>query len=162
MARQHASEPVLVLGADTACISGDKLIGTPRTDVEAREMMHEFRGRSHEVVTGVALVEVRDDQWSLVCQRSLFVSHAVVEWGDVSDAQIDEYVASKQWKGKAGGYNLRERLSAGWPIKYSGDPTGVMGLPMDALKTKLALLQTRWDPRVCIAHKAPVAAGDAG
>jgi septum formation protein len=56
-----------------------------------------------------------------------------VTWGDVDDDAIDEYVASGQWRGKAGGYNLEERLEAGWPIECEGDPTTVMGLPMRRL-----------------------------
>jgi predicted house-cleaning NTP pyrophosphatase (Maf/HAM1 superfamily) len=43
---------------------------------------------------------------------------------------IDEYVSSGAWKGKAGAYNLSERIAAGWPLRCEGDETTVMGLPM--------------------------------
>jgi predicted house-cleaning NTP pyrophosphatase (Maf/HAM1 superfamily) len=46
-------------------------------------------------------------------------------------------VDSGQWAGKAGAYNLSERLEAGWPIEYEGDPTTIMGLPMRALMARL-------------------------
>ena len=52
-------------------------------------------------------------------------------------ARIDEYVATGEWSGKAGAYNLSERMAAGWPIEYDGDPTTIMGLPMRALLARL-------------------------
>lgn len=150
MAAESVAERSWVLGADTACVSGDSLIGTPRDVDEARTMMRTFRETEHEVVTGVALIEVvpgiGSTRWSgvLPTRRSMFSTSAVVRWGRVDDAEIERYLASGQWQGKAGGYNLRERLEAGWPITFAGDPTGVMGLPMDALLRKLALLRRVW------------------
>ena len=44
---------------------------------------------------------------------------------------------SGMWQGKAGGYNLSERHSAGWPLTWQGDPTSVMGLPMHRLTVEL-------------------------
>jgi septum formation protein len=58
---------------------------------------------------------------------------AVVTWGQVSADTIDTYVASGEWAGKAGGYNLAERVAAGWPITVEGDPATVMGVPMRKL-----------------------------
>lgn len=150
MAAAAVTERAWVLGADTACVAGDSLIGTPRDLTEARAMMRAFRETEHEVVTGVALIEVMPGvaptRWSgaLPVRRSLFSTSALVRWGMIDDAEIERYLASGQWQGKAGGYNLRERLEAGWPITFAGDPTGVMGLPMDALLRKLALLRRVW------------------
>ena len=48
----------------------------------------------------------------------------------LDDGEIERYVSAGGWRGKAGGYNLAERLAAGWPIRCEGDPTSVMGLPM--------------------------------
>ena len=70
--------------------------------------------------------------------REVFVDRAEVSWGAVSDAEIDLYVVSGAWRGKAGGYNLRERIDAGWSIEFDGDPTSIMGLPMRALGPRLA------------------------
>jgi predicted house-cleaning NTP pyrophosphatase (Maf/HAM1 superfamily) len=58
----------------------------------------------------------------------------VVTLGDVSDAEIDQYVGSGAWKGKAGGYNLSDRIEAGWPIRYSGESSTIMGMPMPLLE----------------------------
>lgn len=51
----------------------------------------------------------------------------------LSEDEIAEYVRSDRWRGKAGGYNFVERLSAGWPLRCHGDPTSVTGLPMRRL-----------------------------
>jgi len=122
----------VVLGADTICIGPEgQLIGQPRDAAHAEEILRVFVGVPHSVVTGVALVDPASNR------REMFSDGASVTWGQVSDAQIAEYVASGQWRGKAGAYNLRERLEAGWPIEFTGDPTAIMGLPMVQLADRL-------------------------
>lgn len=128
---------VLVLGADTACVQDGRLIGTPLTDAEAREMLRAFSGRTHRVITGVSILDTKTGR------RHLFVDDATVSVGPLSDRQIDEYVASGDWRGKAGAYNLSERQGAGWPIACTGDPTTVMGLPMRALARRLRRITGR-------------------
>jgi len=120
-----------VLGADTACLKGEKLIGTPQDADEAGAMLRELSGGEHEVLTGVAMI--RPDG-----TRTMFVDRATVRVGELGEDRIREYIDSKEWNGKAGGYNLRDRLDAGWPITFSGDPTSIMGLPMGKLKGRLA------------------------
>lgn len=113
----------LILGADTACVLDGELIGTPRDYAEAAGMIRSFSGREHEVVTGVALVD------PLTGRRCMFADSAVVTMGEIGEEEIERYVAAGAWRGKAGAYNLSERLSAGWPITYEGDPETIMGLP---------------------------------
>lgn len=122
----------LVLGADTTVVKNGRLIGQPADAADAARILRLLRDGEHEVITGVALVD------PLTGWRDLFVDRARVRFGHVGDRQIDEYVASGAWRGKAGAYNLRERLAAGWPIQYEGDPTSIMGLPMRALLERLA------------------------
>lgn len=155
------TERTWVLGADTACVSGEEMIGTPHNVDEARAMMRTFRDTEHEVVTGVALIELEPGvpQTIVPVRRSFFSTSALVRWGSVGDDEIERYLASGQWQGKAGGYNLRERLEAGWPITFAGDPTGVMGLPMEALLRKLEVLRRAWsDASANQRHSAAVRA----
>lgn len=141
MARARGiAEPMLILGADTACVQHGRLIGTPQSAAEAREMLHGFRSAAHEVVTGVALIGQEAGNAGIPKVRSLFASSATVNWGDISDAEIDTYVESGAWQGKAGAYNLRERVDAGWPIECEGDPNAVMGLPVAALSKRIQSL----------------------
>lgn len=127
----------IVLGADTTCVVNGEMAGTPTSESEAREMLKSMVGKEHQVLTGVALIDLRDAAGDPDRSRRMFVDRATVRWGDITDAQIDEYVASGAWQGKAGGYNLAERLAAGWPIVYEGDETTIMGLPMRKLRVVL-------------------------
>ena len=68
-----------------------------------------------------------------------FADVAVVRFGAVSEQQLVTYLATEEWQGKAGGYNLFDRQSAGWPIEVEGDPATVVGLPMKRL---IPMLQT--------------------
>ncbi|MBL8875691.1 MAG: Maf family protein [Phycisphaerae bacterium] len=141
MARARGiAEPMLILGADTACVQHGRLIGTPQSAAEAREMLHGFRSAAHEVVTGVALIGQEAGNTGIPKVRSLFASSATVNWGDISDAEIETYIESGAWQGKAGAYNLRERVDAGWPIECEGDPNAVMGLPVAALSKRIQSL----------------------
>ncbi len=122
----------VVLGADTVVVHHGALMGQPIDAADARRMIVAMRDDVHDVVTGVALLDPATGR------RELFVDRAVVRVGHIPDAEIDGYVASEQWRGKAGAYNLSERLAAGWPIEYDGDPGTIMGLPMRKLTGRLA------------------------
>lgn len=122
----------IVLGADTVCVKDGEIIGQPTDAADARRILHLFRDTDHEVLTGVALLNTETGH------RDLFVDVALVHVGHVTDDQIEAYVASGEWRGKAGAYNLAERIDAGWPITFQGDPTSIMGLPMEALVARLA------------------------
>lgn len=123
-----------VLGADTVCVKDGRMIGTPQDADEARAIIRALAGGEHRVITGVAILELRGGRH---VRRHVFVDDARVRLGSLTDDQVDEYVAGGSWAGKAGAYNLAERIDAGWPIEYDGDPTTIMGLPMQALLPRL-------------------------
>ena len=127
--------PRIVIGADTVCVLDGRVLGQPADADEARAMLASFRNREHTVTTGVALL-CADTR-----RRLIFAETACASWADVTDDDIESYLATEQWRGKAGAYNLRERLDAGWPIRVTGDANAVMGLPMDRLLREL--------PRFC-------------
>lgn len=121
----------LVLGADTTVVKDGQIIGQPKGVADAERILRLLSDGEHEVLTGVALLDP-----ATRC-RDVFVDRARVRVGRLSEAQLAAYLASGQWRGKAGAYNLRERLEAGWPIEHEGDPTSIMGLPMRALRARL-------------------------
>lgn len=125
----------LVIGADTLVEQDGAIIGQPRDLEDARNILRRLAGRTHRVITGVAIVE------SPAGARDIFVDSAEVHVGPLSDEEIEAYLAGEQWKGKAGAYNLCERVEAGWPIHFQGDATTIMGLPMALLRRHLA---RRW------------------
>lgn len=115
----------LVLSADTVVDKDGQIIGQPKDIDDARRILKLLRKGSHRVVTAAVLVHATGADW--------VVDEVTVEVGDVPDDAIEAYLATDAWRGKAGAYNLIERIDAGWPIRHRGDPTTVMGLPMDRL-----------------------------
>jgi septum formation protein len=121
----------VVLGADTVCVQHNHIIGQPADAVDARRILRAFDNAEHVVITGVALIDTDTGR------RDIFADTASVRWGDVGDLRIDRYIDTGLWRGKAGAYNLHERLDAGWPITFTGDPTTIVGLPMELLTVRL-------------------------
>jgi septum formation protein len=115
--------PRWMVAADTMCVHDGKVIGKPQSVDHMRSMIRSFRGRMHDVVTGVCIVD-RSTQ-----ARQLFFDSAQVHLGMLDDAAFEAYAAGEQWRGKAGGYNYEDCLNAGWPLRCDGDPETVMGLP---------------------------------
>lgn len=126
-------ESAVILGSDTICIGVDgELIGTPQTRHQAEQIIRSFIQTDHDVVTGIALVS---PAWQA---PHALADLATVSFGPISDAQLNDYLDTDAWRDKAGGYNLTDRQHAGWPITVQGDPTTVVGLPMQTLIPRLA------------------------
>jgi septum formation protein len=133
----HGGKRTVVLGADTVVVKGDRLIGKAESAAEAREIIEALESGEHEVVTGVALLEMGLGGLRGETRRALFADGARVRVGPIGAEAIAKYVAGGGWRGKAGAYNLEERVQAGWPIAWTGDATTVMGLPMERLMPML-------------------------
>jgi septum formation protein len=116
-----------VLAADTVCVVDEEILGQPTSAQNAKEMLQRMVGRDHHVCTGWCLTSVGQHQIRSGVETS------IVRMGSISDEEIEQYVQSNLWKGKAGGYNLSERIDAKWPITCQGDSTSVMGLPMERI-----------------------------
>jgi septum formation protein len=129
--------PAVVLGADTEVVLDGRLLGKPRDPADAARMLRELRGREHEVITGLALVEL-DVPRAPSRQETTSVTSRV-RMGDYDDAAIEAYVATGEPLDKAGAYavqGLGGQLVAG----VDGCFTNVVGLP---LTTTRALLERR-------------------
>lgn len=121
------------LGADTIVIKAGEAMGKPTDAADAERMLRALSDGSHEVASGVCVLAPD-------APRLIFADVARVRVGALSERRIGEYLASGGWRGKAGAYNLSERLEAGWPIVYEGDPGTIMGLPMRRLAPALRRL----------------------
>ncbi len=129
---------VLILAADTICVDdAGALVGKPRDRSHAGQMIRSFMNTSHRVISGVALLRVAAGQASHGAES--FADTTTVAFGSIGDEQLDAYLSTDDWQGKAGGYNLFDRQAAGWPIEVDGDPATVVGLPMRRL---IPMLQT--------------------
>ncbi len=122
-----------ILAADTVCVIDSQILGQPKNADDANAMIKLMAQRKHLVYTGWCLLSTNGLQIETGCEV------AEISIGAIDDEEIEKYVATGNWLGKAGGYNLSEQIAAGWPIKFQGDPTSVMGLPMERLKRELAV-----------------------
>jgi septum formation protein len=115
----------VVLGADTVVVVDGVALGKPGDADEARAMLRRLRGRAHEVITGVAVV----DAGSRRAESTAVATRVVM--ADVGDDVIDAYVAGGEPFDKAGGYAIQgagSALVAGFVGSYSN----VVGLPLAA------------------------------
>lgn len=144
LGRTPVTGPAVILAADTICVLEGRLIGTPSTPAEARSILEAFVSKPHEVVTGVTLLPVQGATGQVVN----FAEVARVHFGDIPAAEIESYLATDLWKGKAGAYNYDDRLAAGWDIRCEAgaDPTCIVGLPMRRLVAELERFGIRSGP----------------
>jgi septum formation protein len=117
----------LILGADTVCSVDSAILGQPADASHARNMLRAMAGRTHQTITGICLLPLTGPH------RLITHDVATVHVGPLTDSQIETYIASNEWSGKAGAYNLAERVADNWPITCDGDPATVMGLPIKRL-----------------------------
>lgn len=111
----------VVLGADTEVVLDDRIFGKPADAGEAAEMLRALSGRTHRVMSSVAVVSAaREAQATNITE---------VRFALLDEARIAEYLASDEWIGKAGAYAIQGRAEA-FVAHLSGSYSGVMGLPM--------------------------------
>jgi len=118
----------VVLGADTEVVLDDEVFGKPGDDADAAAMLRRLAGRTHRVITAVALVSASREMQA--------VSISEVTFAPLSDAWIAAYVATGEPRGKAGGYAIQGRAQA-FITHLSGSYSGVMGLPLYETATLL-------------------------
>lgn len=128
MAVQAAADDI-VLCADTTVALGRRILGKPADAGEAAAFLVKLGGRRHEVITAVA-VRRGDKVW----QKD---SVSVVKFKRLSDVELNAYLASGEWQGKAGGYGIQGLAGAFIPW-ISGSYTGIMGLPIAETASLLA------------------------
>jgi septum formation protein len=110
-----------VLGTDTLVSVGRRVMGKPVSAEEAAEMLAVLSGRTHRVVSGVALVRKE------AVKVASCVTH--VTFSDLDKTQIDAYLASGEWRGKAGAYAIQGL--AGLLVRgMRGEYSNVVGLPL--------------------------------
>ena len=115
------SPGAVVLGADTEVILGDRVYGKPVDADDAARMLASLAGRTHRVVSTVWAVSAGREQHA--------TSVSEVEFAPMDERQIAGYLATGEWRGKAGAYAIQGRAAA-WIPRLAGSHSGVMGLPM--------------------------------
>lgn len=120
----------IIIGADTAVLLDGELMGKPRDAEDAARMLRQLSGRVHTVITGVSIIYSDQED------AETFISETKVEFYELSDKEIDDYVASGEPLDKAGAYGIQGR---GFRLvkRIEGDYFSVMGLPVAELVRRL-------------------------
>jgi len=128
VARNHRN--ALVIAADTFIVFEGKILGKPRTETEAKEMLETINGKPHSVITGFTII---DSDSNKTLSRSV---ETKVHLRKLSSDEIDAYVRSKEPLDKAGAYAI-QGLGSVIVEKIEGDYFNVIGLPLSALTESL-------------------------
>jgi septum formation protein len=120
----------VILGADTVVAFGDRVLGKPTDPADARAMLRLLSGTTHIVITGIS-----------VTRRTAGFAHeqrvmSAVHMRPMTDTEIDRYVESGLWAGKAGGYGIQDNDP--FVKRVAGCYTNIVGLPMTATRALLA------------------------
>lgn len=119
-----------IVACDTVAECRGAVLGKPRDRQHARTMLQTLRGREHRVYSGLCV-------WRVPGGRPrVEVDCTLLRMDDLTDAQIDEYLDSHQWEGKAGAFGYQDRL--GWVHVVRGSASNVVGLPLELLARMLA------------------------
>ena len=113
-----------ILGVDTVVALDGEIHGKPASEEEARNTLRRLSGRTHDVVSGLALVRSGNPQ----------VAHEAtkVTFRELDDTLIARYVDTGEWAGRAGGYAI-QGMGAGLVRRIMGDYLNVVGLPAGKL-----------------------------
>ncbi len=123
----------LIIGADTLVVLGSEIIGKPSDERHARAMLRSFSGRPQWIYTGVALRNTVNGNTIVFADRSK------VTFKKMSDRQIEAYLKTGEYRGKAGAFGLQGK-GAHLIASVSGSKSNVIGLPLEKLKPKLRLM----------------------
>lgn len=126
VAKEHPD--ALTIGADTVVILGGKIFGKPRDARDAQEMLRRLSGKTHSVVTGCSLM--------IGGRTRSFSQTTAVTFYELSDEEIDRYIATAEPMDKAGAYGIQGR-GALLVKEIRGDYFNVVGLPVARLSREV-------------------------
>lgn len=122
MAEEKTSAGAFILAADTVVAVGRRILPKATISDEAVDCLQLLSGRSHRVYTGVCLITPDGKMRQKLVETRL-------RFKRLSRREIDHYIASGEWRGKAGGYAI-QGLAGSWVVKLIGSYTNVVGLPL--------------------------------
>lgn len=125
-ARKRQSKNELIIGADTIVVMDGKILGKPKDEREAYEMLSGLQGRSHEVYTGTAVLEFDQNGAKKVqthAERTKVFVH------EMNEEELNAYISCGEPMDKAGAYGIQGRFAA-FIDRIEGDYYNVVGLPL--------------------------------
>ncbi len=116
------SQQLPILSADTIVVKGRQILGKPTTPEDAKNMLQKLSGCRHRVYSAVVLW-VGDNKYKLRLVETR------VKFARLSDKDIENYIASNEWQGKAGGYAI-QGLAGAFVEWVNGSYSNIVGLPL--------------------------------
>jgi septum formation protein len=129
----RAVGPAIIIAADTEVTLDGHIFGKPRSSDDARHMLEKLSGRTHSVLTGVALIRLPD------AERITFVETTHVHFAALDAEEVTRYLATGEPHDKAGGYAIQGRAGRYIP-RIEGCYFNVVGLPLARLQQALTEL----------------------
>jgi septum formation protein len=120
----------LIVACDTVAECHGQIMGKPDNEEHARQMLQLLSGREHRVYSGLCVWDYPEGE------PDVRVEETVLTMDPLTENQIEDYLASGQWEGKAGAFGYQDRL--GWVHILEGSESNVVGLPLELLATMLA------------------------
>jgi len=142
----RAVGPAIVIAADTVVTLDGAMFGKPRTTEDARQMLEKLSGRTHSVITGVALIRLPD------VERVEFQEITQVQFATLDDEEIVRYLSSGEPFDKAGAYAI-QGLAGRYIPRIEGCYYNVVGLPLARLFS--ALVELGWSEEWKIEEALP-------
>lgn len=136
VAARHRGESGWVIGSDTIVAHGEgsqtRMLAKPADAAEARSMLERLSDSRHRVITGVCVVDLgRFDPQDPRAGAQLAHERTWVTMRPITPAEVQAYVASGEWQGKAGGYAIQENADAFVTALEEGGFDNVVGLPLE-------------------------------
>ena len=146
VAKSHAvaeryNNAVVIIAADTTVDLDGKIFGQPTDEQDARSMLNELSGRTHQVHTAVAVVHLAQDGTMLSQAHGL--DSAGVSMLEITPERMEWYLATEESMGKAGSYAVQGDGGA-LVERVEGSLTTVIGLPLDLLSDLLVQVDCGW------------------
>ncbi len=120
----------IVIAADTIVVYSDKILGKPVDKSDARKMIHSLSGKSHQVITGIAIIDVETGIESVDCQVT------DVLFRHLTDDKIERYLNTEEYVDKAGAYGI-QGYGEVLVKSINGSFSNVVGLPISKLDEML-------------------------
>lgn len=136
-AAAKAPEPCWILAGDTVVCAGRRILPKTENVDEARNCLELLSGRRHHVMTSVCIICPDGKMLSAL-------SDSIVQFKRLEKSEIEAYIDSGEWQGKAGGYAIQGFAEA-FVKRLAGSHSGVMGLPL--LETRNLLMSSGYLPR---------------
>lgn len=119
-----------VLGCDTIVVLDGTIYGKPADEAAARATIAALAGRTHEVLSGVALLLASDVR----IEERTALARSRVAFDAVDEALLDWYAATGEWRGRSGGYAIQGATGARLSLGVEGEVENVVGLPLKTLR----------------------------